>query len=60
MATASHATRRPTHYTPSGLGGSFEVHIVEQDARTALVEIHYTGDWNGRQFRVALSDLRPI
>lgn len=52
---------KPTHNVPSGLGGSFAVHVVERDAQTALIEVHYRGgDFDGRRWRVPAVDLRPI
>lgn len=56
------ATRRAqTFRTPSGLGGSFTVSIMEKiDATTVKVRVHYpTRDWDGYSFTTTRDKLSP-
>ena len=50
-----------TFDTPSGLGGSFTVSVLEELAEgRVLVRVHYpTRDWDGFQFAAARADLKP-
>jgi len=50
-----------TYSTPSGLGGSFTVSIVEEvDAATVKVRVHYpTKNWDGYTFTTTRDKLIP-
>jgi hypothetical protein len=50
-----------THYAPSGLGGVFEVAIVEDLGECARVRIvSADAEWNGKHFIEQKQYLRPI
>lgn len=60
--TRARKPAKPTHRTDSGMGGVFDVVILkEMDGDRALVMVVANGpDWNGHQFGVAKSELRPL
>lgn len=65
MACKAHiSTIKPTHKTPSGLGGSFDVILVKtaEDLgdRVQVRVVMPGGDFHGWQFRPLKSDVHPL
>ncbi len=58
-ATSQPLVRKDVYNTPSGLGGIFDVIIIEDRGDIALVEVQYpTRDWQGYRFTCAKDTLK--
>lgn len=59
------STRKPavpaTHNVPSGMGGSFDVIVVEDRGETCLVRVRMRNrDWDGYELVVQKSEMKPL